>query len=680
MNARWVRLVSLPAIRLTVARSTLVVALLANTGSAFAHGPGDVRSNPKVEVEGVLEHLHQDFSTGSRDFYFLESTSGERLSLHFATDPPRHLLTGTRIRVRGRRAGQTLWLDTGSTSVQTLSTTSTTVLPNTFGAQRTLIILANFQDNPTSQPWTLDHVRSVIFGTTSSFFLEGSYQQTWLIGDVYGWYTVPVNSTVCDPAFTGYADSAATAAGVDLSAYTHYVYVTPYNSGCGFEGSATVGGNPSRALINGYLELGTVGHELGHNLGLSHSHSLVCGDGTSISSDCRGLEYGDGIDIMGWSDSAHFNAFQKERLGWLNHGVSPPITTVQTGGTYVLDPYEVGGPNAKALKILKNTNLTTGYNEWYYVEFRQPLGFDSIIVTGTRGGGLDSSNILNGVVIHVGSEDNGTHNALLDMTPETYQLYSLDPALTLDRTFSDPDAGVTITPVSVGSTGATVSVALSAPACRTRSTPTVALSPSRSQAVPAGTPVTYTASVTNNDGGGCPASSFSLQAWVPSGWTAAFAAPTLTLSPGASTTTTLTVTSPTLAAAAYYNVTAVVTNGTYTQYAGRAYATYVIGSTDTTLDVSVSTDRLSYSGGQTVSVTARASAGGSPVSNASVTFTVTKANGSVVSQTATTNSAGSAVGKFRLKKQDPAGGYRARADAAKSPLSGSADTSFTVVK
>ena len=117
-------------------------------------------------------------------------------------------------------------------------------------------------------------------------------------------------------------------------------------------------------------------------------------------------------------------------------------------------------------------------------------------------------------------------------------------------------------------------------------------------------------------------------------------------------------------------------------YAATGSAAYVIGSTiaGSALDVSVSTDKLNYISNQTVSVTARARSGASPVSNASVTFTVTRSDGTAVSQTAATDSTGSAVGKFRLKKQDPAGGYKARADVAKTPLSGSAATSFTVVK
>src|SRR5262249_44364605 len=124
--------------------------------------------NPIVAIEGTLEHLHEDGPGASRDLYFIQSRSGERLSLHFAGQPPRGILTDHWIRVRGVRVGQTFRQEPG-TSVQMLnldgttttvtstvtSTTSATVLPNTFGAQRTLVILLNFQDNPV-QPYTLD--------------------------------------------------------------------------------------------------------------------------------------------------------------------------------------------------------------------------------------------------------------------------------------------------------------------------------------------------------------------------------------------------------------------------------------------------------------------------------------------------------------------------------------------
>ena len=47
----------------------------------------------------------------------------------------------------------------------------------------------------------------------------------------------------------------------------------------------------------------------------------------------------------------HFNAVQKELLGWLNYGGSPPITTVQTSGVYTIEPFETAGSNPKALKV-----------------------------------------------------------------------------------------------------------------------------------------------------------------------------------------------------------------------------------------------------------------------------------------------------------------------------------------
>ena len=611
----------------------------------------------EMEVEGELEVLHEDRDVGSRFVYFLK-TARRRFALHFAAHPPTHLETATRVRVTGVQVGQALALGSSSTSVQTLAT----ALPNTFGAQPTLVILVNFQDKAT-QPYTVATAQNVVFGQTSNFDLENSYGQTWLTGTVVGWYTIPLSSTVCDYAtLASQAKAAAQAAGVNLSAYRRYVYAFPQNA-CTWWGLGSVGGQPSQAWINGSLALKVVSHEMGHNFGLYHAHSLDCGT-TVLGTNCTTSDYGDTIDTMGNSAAGHFNAFHKDRLGWLDYGTSPMITIVQADGLYTIEPLETASPGPKALAILKATDATTGKQTWYYVEYRQATGVDSFLSS--------NSNVPNGVVLHTGSPSDGNSSYLLDMTPVTASWS--DPALVVGQSFTDPNAGVTITPVSVSSTGATVSVSFGPLVC-VQANPTIALAPSQSQWVQPGSTVTFTVSVTNNDNAGCTASTFALQAAAPSGWTVNLTAPTLTLSPGASATTTLQVTSPAAATTGLYTSNVTATNSANPTSTASTSATVALVSG---LSVTLTTDKASYTRGQRVTITTGVSANGSPVANASVTITITKANGTVLKGTATTGTSGSIVWQLQLGTLDPVGTYKVRTDASVNGITGTATKSFTV--
>jgi hypothetical protein len=187
--------------------------------------------------------------------------------------------------------------------------------------------------------------------------------------------------------------------------------------------------------------------------------------------------------------------------------------------------------------------------------------------------------------------------------------------------------------------------------------------------------VTYTVSVTNNDNSGCTASGFTLQATVPSGWMAAFAVPSLTLSPGGSASTTLQVISPTTATDGFYTIGATAVNAAHATYTGSASGTYVIVSS---LSIAVSTNKPSYTRNQSVSITAILTINGSPVSGASVNFAITKPNGSVVTGAAKTGTSGSGVFKYRLKRQDPIGTYPVQAVGSSNGLSKGASTSFAV--
>ena len=105
---------------------------------------------------------------------------------------------------------------------------------------------------------------------------------------------------------------------------------------------------------------------------------------------------------------------------------------------------------------------------------------------------------------------------------------------------------------AVHATQATVSHVIAAPSCQ-RLAPTIGLTGSTSP-VAAGSSITYQASVKNNDAAGCPATTFNLAASAPSGWTRTLSASQATLSPGQSANATLTVASPSSAAAGGYGV------------------------------------------------------------------------------------------------------------------------------
>jgi Gametolysin peptidase M11 len=177
---------------------------------------------------------------------------------------------------------------------------------------------------------------------------------------------------------------------MDMTQYRRLVFFFPKNA-CSWSGAATVGGNPSKSYINGSFSQRVVSHELCHNLGLYHSKALECGAAVTGTS-CSAIEYGDTVDVMGSASTGHFNAFKKERLGWLAYGISPPLITVTELGTYPLDVLEP--PGAKALKILKSTDPTTGKQTFYYLEYRHALGQDTFLKS--------NANVINGVVFHLG--------------------------------------------------------------------------------------------------------------------------------------------------------------------------------------------------------------------------------------------------------------------------------------
>ena len=422
-------------------------------------------SSKHVQLEGELEILNKDFKDRVELSYSLKLANGQHVAMHFAKEAPTHLLTGDHVQAEGDLSNNTLVLYSGANvkkggaggSGSTSAPSTSIPVPNTFGTQSTLVMLVNFQDDAI-QPYTVSDMQTTFSGTVNDFFMQNSYGQTSIAPTVVGWYTIPDSVNSCNlTQIAADAQNAATTAGVHLASYTRYVYAFPQNNACGFAGSSNVGGNPSQSWINGNtLDFHILDHELGHAFGLWHAHSLDCGASATICSGGTVVEYGDRLDTMGTPQTASpdYNAFQKERLGWLNSGSSPAITTVTSSGTYTITPYEQGpGPNA--LKILKSTDPTTGAKTWYYIEARQAVGFDAFLTNSI----YYTQNETTGVLFHIGTDTDPNSSQLLDMTPATPTTSGWwDPSLIVGQSFTDSAAGISITPTAVSGTGATVQI------------------------------------------------------------------------------------------------------------------------------------------------------------------------------------------------------------------------------
>lgn len=629
------------------------------------------RSSLPVQLEGRVEVLVEDYADHARTRHILASVHGP-VELEFDRRP--QLRNGDRIRVRGRALRQrapvggrpVLALDGASSgSVQVVSAAT---IATSMGQQNVAIILLNFQDLQT-QPITQAAAETLVLSQVNGYYQENSFGQTWIAGKSFPYVTIPLSSTACDySALASQAISAVTAAGGNLSGYSRKVFLFPKNA-CTWAGLGHVGGSNTYAWLNGRFTLQVTSHEFGHNFGLQHAHALNCDTG-ALGGTCSTLEYGDVADTMGNIAAGHVSPFAKERIGWLNDGISPPITTVTSAGTYAIEPYASSSVGAKAIKVLRGTD-GSGRKQYYYVEYRQRLGNDAVLTSG---------NIGNGLVIRTATEGDDDSSTLLDMTPGSYPTENTremqDGALGAGLTYTDA-AGISITAASLTSAGASIQVGFggTAPVC-TRSTPLVAIS-GPTTAVASGTALSYTVTVTNRDSAACAAGSFALAASRPAGWSGALGASSLSLSPGSNASTTLTATSPVGTAGGAYGIGVAASN--VASGTASASIVYTVASALPPLAQSVATDKSSYTKGSEVRMTATVTAGGLPVAGASVSFRITKPNGDVTTVVATSDGAGRAVGVFKHnRKRDPAGSYALAAQASSQGRSVTSTAAFTV--
>jgi len=207
-------------------------------------------------------------------------------------------------------------------------------------------------------------------------------------------------------------------------------------------------------LADGYAREVTA-HEIGHSLGLYHSHGLECG-AVTVSLNCltnassNSAEYGNAWDVMGnnWPGDAHdavtwFSAQQELTLGWLS---GPHVRTVTTTGSYPLAPLEQPGASSPQVLVLATATHS------YRVESRQPIGQDAFLSAYPA-----ATNSVHISVNDPGSADTGPY--ALDFTPDSdvsagYQDW-YDAPLADGRSFTDPENTFTLAPAAGGSVAVT---------------------------------------------------------------------------------------------------------------------------------------------------------------------------------------------------------------------------------
>ncbi|HEY7943035.1 MAG TPA: FG-GAP-like repeat-containing protein [Casimicrobiaceae bacterium] len=256
------------------------------------------------------------------------------------------------------------------------------------------------------EPFTVATLDSAVFGvapikSVAEYYKEVSYGQQLLTGVTaksgsswpHAAQMPPPDSKgnkQCDTDFIQQqGNAAATAAGYTTANTTpgfmtpgstasenHVVFV--FNSAdfaCGWSGLGYIG--YGLAFSNQSPSLLVIGHELGHTFGLYHAGSLDCG-AAPIGGSCSVTEYGDPFDVMGNISGMHFNAFQKNALAWIP--ASGVATHAGGSASYTLSPLESPGGAKYAIKVAAGPNRT------YWIEYRQPIGFDSGIATANANG------------------------------------------------------------------------------------------------------------------------------------------------------------------------------------------------------------------------------------------------------------------------------------------------------
>lgn len=279
--------------------------------------------------------------------------------------------------------------------------------------------------------------------------------------------------------------AAAHALGINFKKYQFFAIVNASKPGFNAAGLGSIGpsmgtdgGSQSWCRLMGdtqSLDSSLLGHELGHNLYLSHSHGWNT-SGRSVIGPGAHDEYGDPDSLMGatWGRDSYV-ANLRYYLGWISgpalRSISG-ISQVYQGALSVLDDNTNG---VRAIRV-KHPR----YSQYYWLEFRRGRSW------------MDATEAANSIGLRWGSP-NGAEAWSLNVAPDRLGA----SRLTVGHTFEDPSGDIRITPVGPSiSTPNAIDVTVTIGPFPDNHPPTALLAASTLK-VPVGGRITFTTTATD---------------------------------------------------------------------------------------------------------------------------------------------------------------------------------------